>query len=103
MYEDTPDELVMENLFSAVYQDSPLGFPIIGTRENLAVMNGETLRTYMQNHYVAENMVVGISGSFDSKIEELLCETFAKIPLRASAGVSTCCYTPASHFAKKIN
>ena len=63
MYEDTPDELVMENLFSAVYQKSPLGFPIIGTRENLAAMNGEILRAYMQEHYTAENMVVGISGS----------------------------------------
>ncbi len=101
MYEDTPDELVMENLFSAVYQDSPLGFPIIGTRENLAVMNGETLRTYMQNHYVAENMVVGISGSFDSKIEELLCETFAKIPRAPVPEFQPACYTPASILRKK--
>lgn len=79
MYEDTPDELVIESLFGAVYRNSPLGFPIIGTRENLAAMTGDTLRTYMQTHYVAENMVVAISGSFDESIEELLYETFSKI------------------------
>ncbi len=101
MYEDTPDELVMENLFSAVYQDSPLGFPIIGTRENLAAMNGDTLRAYMQEHYVAENIVVGISGSFDDAVEELLCETFAKVHRAPVPVFQPAQYAPASITRKK--
>lgn len=101
MYEDTPDELVMENLFSAVYQKSPLGFPIIGTRENLAAMNGEILRAYMQEHYTAENMVVGISGSFDDRVEDLLCETFSKIRRVPAPKFQTAQYVPAAITRKK--
>lgn len=101
MYEDTPDELVMENLFGAVYQNSPLGFPIIGTRENLAAMHGDTLRSYMQTHYVAENIVVGISGNFDEATEELLCETFAKIPRAPVPVFQPAQYAPASVTRKK--
>lgn len=101
MYEDTPDELVVESLFSAVYQNSPLGFPIIGTRENLASMTSDTLRAYMQAHYVAENMVVGISGSFDDAVENLLCETFAKIRRAPVPGFQPAQYVPADSLRKK--
>ncbi len=86
--------------FSAVYQNSPLGFPIIGTRENLASMTSDTLRAYMQAHYVAENMVVGISGSFDDAVENLLCETFAKIRRAPVPGFQPAQYVPADSLRK---
>ena len=37
MYEDTPDDLVIERLSSAIYKGSSLGRPILGTRETLEI------------------------------------------------------------------
>jgi len=80
MYEDSPEDLVCENLTQAVFAGSPLGFPIIGSRETLAPMTGEMLRGYMNTHYVPENIVVAIAGSFSDAVIARITELFESIP-----------------------
>ena len=74
MYEDTPDDIVHDLLSKAIYNDHPLGYPILGTEETLQTFNGEKLEQYMHDTYTPENVVVSIAGnvpeSFIKNVEE---------------------------------
>lgn len=74
MYEDTPDDIVHDLLSKAVYEKHPLGYPILGTEETLETFNGDTLRQYMNEMYIPENVVISIAGnveeSFIKKAEQ---------------------------------
>ncbi|HWO96900.1 MAG TPA: pitrilysin family protein [Bacillus sp. (in: firmicutes)] len=74
MYEDTPDDIVHDLLSKAVYEKHPLGYPILGTEETLDTFNGDTLRQYMNEMYIPENVVISIAGnveeSFIKKAEQ---------------------------------
>ena len=54
MYEDTPDDLVNEELFSAIYSGYKLGRPILGTKESLAGIRGSTLKAYVEQNYTPD-------------------------------------------------
>ncbi|WP_342430608.1 pitrilysin family protein [Neobacillus sp. FSL H8-0543] len=63
MYEDTPDDIVHDLLSRAVYEDHPLGYPILGTEETLNTFSGDTLRDYIHERYTPENVVISIAGN----------------------------------------
>lgn len=63
MYEDTPDDIVHDLLSKAIYNEHPLGYPILGTEETLKTFTGETLQQYMHETYTPENVVVSIAGN----------------------------------------
>lgn len=79
MYEDTPDELVMDNLYTVVYPDAPLGRPIVGTHESLAAMDADFLRRYLHTHYTGSNIVAAISGSFSAATIDYLCAALQQV------------------------
>jgi predicted Zn-dependent peptidase len=74
MYEDTPDDIVHDLLSKAVYDIHPLGYPILGTEKTLDTFTGDTLRQYMNETYIPENVVISIAGnveeSFIQKAEQ---------------------------------
>ena len=80
MYEDTPDDLVIERLSSAIYKGSSLGRPILGTRETLEKIQGDTLRDYCSSRYSAANTVVSVAGSFTMNDIEQIARRFEKMP-----------------------
>lgn len=63
MYEDTPDDIVHDILSKAIYEDHPLGYPILGTEETLETFTGDTLKQYMHDTYTPENVVISIAGN----------------------------------------
>jgi predicted Zn-dependent peptidase len=63
MYEDTPDDIVHDLLSRAVYEDHPLGYPILGTEETLNTFTGDSLKEYIQQRYTPENVVISIAGN----------------------------------------
>lgn len=67
MYEDTPDDIVHDLLGKAIYENHPLGYPILGTEETLATFNSDTLKTYMHNTYTPENVVISIAGNVEEQ------------------------------------
>ncbi len=72
MYEDTPDDIVHDLLSKAVYENHPLGYPILGTEETLNTFTGDTLREYIQERYIPENVVISVAGNIsDSFISEV--------------------------------
>jgi predicted Zn-dependent peptidase len=76
MYEDTPDDIVHDMLSRASFQSHELGLPILGTEETLHSFTGNTLRDYMNNHYVPEEVVVSIAGNIDESFVKQVEEFF---------------------------
>ena len=75
MYEDSPPELVHDDLAEAVFGDHPLGRPIIGHSETLARIDHDTVRAYHDAHYVNPGIVIAASGNVD---HDHLCELTAR-------------------------
>lgn len=72
MYEDTPDDIVHDLLSKAIYNDHPLGYPILGTEETLLTFHGDKLKEYIKERYTPENVVISIAGNItDSFIKEV--------------------------------
>lgn len=65
MYEDQPEDVVIEKLGEAIFSDSSYGFPVLGTNESLENIDTAEILKYIHQNYFAENIVVSICGSFD--------------------------------------
>lgn len=75
MYEDSPEELVHDILSETVWDDNPLGYPILGTHECLSKLNKEMILNYITSNYLPENSVISVAGNFD---EEMLLSLIKK-------------------------
>ena len=84
MYEDTPDDLVNEELFSAIYSGYKLGRPILGTKESLAGIRGSTLKAYVEQNYTPENTIISLCGSYTDQDLQQLIEVFSKMERKAA-------------------
>ncbi len=76
MYEDSPEELVYDLSSYAVWGDTPMGRPILGTYESLDGITPEIMRSYMNNHYTSANTIISVSGNFDDSLFDLLEKYF---------------------------
>jgi predicted Zn-dependent peptidase len=65
MYEDSPPELIHDDLCEVVFGEHPLGRPIIGHYETLAALDLDTVRGYHDAHYVNPGVVIAASGHVD--------------------------------------
>lgn len=62
MYEDSPDELIHDIFSEQVWNDHPLGKPILGTEESIRALNREKILTYLSEHYAPDNVVISVAG-----------------------------------------
>jgi predicted Zn-dependent peptidase len=74
MYEDSPPELIHDDLCEAVFGEHSLGRSIIGHSETLARLDLSTVRAYHDAHYVNPGIVVSAGGHVD---HDHLCELAA--------------------------
>ncbi len=81
MYEDSPDDLVFTNLQKNVWKNSPLGYSVLGSKENVSSFKREDFIDYMKNKYTGENTVIAIAGNFDKeKIVNAIKDKFSSMP-----------------------
>ena len=85
MYEDTPEDLVHELLAVAAYRDDILAQPILGTEESVNRLTRDQLIDYLQDRYVAEEIVVSFAGHVSEELMEALKLRIANIPSRESS------------------
>lgn len=62
MYEDSPDELIHDIFSEYVWNDHPLGKPILGTEESIRSLNREKIMTFLSEHYAPDNVVISVAG-----------------------------------------
>ena len=55
MYDDAPEELVHDALQDAIWRDTSLGMPILGTEETIAAFDADFIRAYYERNYHQEN------------------------------------------------
>jgi len=63
--EDTPDDLVFEKHSERLWAGHPYGRSILGTKESVAGMEGDTLRALHARRYVGQNLVVAAAGNVE--------------------------------------
>lgn len=75
--EDDPDDLIHDYVDQAVYADHPLGFPIIGTAENVRAFSGKLAEEYLHAHYISGQIVVAAAGNVKhERLAELVEKLF---------------------------
>lgn len=68
MYEDMPMRHIGDLWELHLYGDHPLGWEIIGPKENLKRFQRRDFIKYLSRGYVAENVVIGVAGKIDPKV-----------------------------------
>lgn len=101
MYRDTPEDLVVDRLNAAIYAESSLGRPILGTKSSLRSMNGDTLREYRSTNYTGPAVVVSVAGSFDEALLNDLADRFSALSDAPAPTYTVAEYRPAISLCKK--
>lgn len=83
MYEDSPEELVHDLSQTAVWEESSLGQPILGSSKSISRFDSERLFSYYHKRYRPENTVIALAGNFNyneifAEIEEKFASWQAK-------------------------
>ena len=60
---DNPDDHVFDLFQEAAFPDQPIGRTILGTEESVRGFNADTIRGYMDSHYVGDQMVISAAGN----------------------------------------
>lgn len=65
MYNDQPDHLAHEMWRTLIYGDTPMGRPVIGSRETVSALTRKDIVRYHDIHYNAGRTVIAIAGRFN--------------------------------------
>lgn len=86
MVEDTPDDIVFELHNELMWGAHPLGYSILGTRESVAAMQLDDLRSLHERAYRPEHIVVAAAGhvEHDALLEVLSRTGWADVPRGSS-------------------
>ena len=67
MHEDDPGDRAGEALEQAVLSDSPLSYPILGTRESIFAMSPAAIRSFFRRHYRPDRLALTAAGAVDHR------------------------------------
>ncbi|GLO66043.1 MULTISPECIES: pitrilysin family protein [Oceanobacillus] len=76
MYEDTPDDIVHDLLAKASYGTHPLGYPILGTEDQLLSFDSAQLKDYIEHAYSPERVVISVAGNVDASFMKTIDSSF---------------------------
>jgi predicted Zn-dependent peptidase len=78
MRDDDPSDLVHDEFSLALFGDTPLGRPILGSEESINSLTRTQIHGYYSRRYRAEQMVVAVAGNIDhSEVVALVRRAFA--------------------------
>jgi predicted Zn-dependent peptidase len=72
MYFDTPRDYISGVYHQLLYDDTPLGWDIIGRKETVRAATRETFLDYVERWYKAPRMVVGVAGNYPDSVRDEL-------------------------------
>lgn len=80
MQEDTPDEYIHQLAAEAFWGKDPLGRSILGTRENILQFDTNAIRSFFENRYRPDRIVVTAVGHIDhQRLVDLVRPSFETI------------------------
>ncbi len=81
--EDDPSGRAFEALFALLFQAHPYRWPVIGWRSDVEKVSLEACRDFFDSYYVPNNIVIAITGNFDSQqAAERVQRSFGRLPRR---------------------
>jgi predicted Zn-dependent peptidase len=66
-YEDTPAELIFDDIENILFEGHPLGHNILGSSQQVRLYHAEDARRFTRRHYRTDNCVFFSSGDIDFK------------------------------------
>jgi predicted Zn-dependent peptidase len=88
MRDDDPSDLVHDEFAAALFGDTPLGRPILGTVESIGALSRRQVAGYYQRRYRPESMVVSVAGNVEhAEVVRLVRAAFADRLDRAGTAV----------------
>ena len=82
MVEDTPDDLVHELFTQNLWENHPLGRPILGRPDTVESFRTDLLRAYFCGAYTAPNLIVSAAGNLEhGRVRELVEQKFGSVPI----------------------
>ncbi|HXR40908.1 MAG TPA: pitrilysin family protein, partial [Acidothermaceae bacterium] len=86
MHEDDPGDVVHDTFAEALFGDTPLGRPILGTVNSINSLQRTAINGYYRRRYKPENMVVAVAGNVDhAKVVRLVGKAFDEVLSSSSA------------------
>lgn len=80
MYNDSAEDYVHEYLQMKAWKNHPLGYLISGEKKIVKKFTRDDLVSFMDNHYVGENIVISVAGNFDKeKVLEKIKDSFSML------------------------
>jgi len=99
---DTPDDIVWDNFQAVAYPGQPMGWPVLGSEENVRTIGSNRLKSYLADHYAADNMVVSASGNIDhDKFVAAVERAFSGLKRTASIAAVPAVYGGGEHREKR--
>lgn len=95
MYEDSPEDVVSEQLIHQIYRGSPLALPILGTEASLAGITAPSLHAWQQAHYIPSALVVSLAGRFTAHHLDRLTALLGSMPPAPMFSTLPAAYQPA--------
>jgi len=65
MYEDTPDELVYDLLFKAIWGDCSMAQSVTGSYTSVKSLSRDLILDFIDNYYTPDNIIISIAGNFN--------------------------------------
>lgn len=79
MVEDTPDDIVHEYLWEAMFPNHSLGQPILGTKETLLSFTRDQILDFYKEAYHPSRIIVSIAGNLEEGLMNYLEEAFGEV------------------------
>lgn len=77
--EDDPSDVAMEAFISAIFQDHPLGLPVLGTRDSIGAMGRDDLHGYWRRRYGSGTVAVTVAGNTEhQRVLDLVEDLFGR-------------------------
>ncbi len=77
---DTPEEFIFDEFEKQILGDTSLGFPVIGTRENILAFNRGDLLEYFTKHYGNKELYIVAVGNVNHDKIVSLAEKYLTVP-----------------------
>lgn len=78
MYEDSPEDLVYENLAKNYFLNHPLALPIIGRTQNIRAFTRKQIVDFYHSYFTPNNLVISVAGKFNKeRLKDLINKYFA--------------------------
>jgi predicted Zn-dependent peptidase len=102
MNKDNPMLYASDLFDSLIYKGHSLGMDILGTSQTVEQMDRKKIVDYFNNRYVAQNIVVAVSGNFEiNKTIDLIKQYFKSLPSRKPLGKFLKDYKPFKYNQQK--